>query len=143
MAGAAVKVAVRVRPFNSREMERDAKCIVHMAGNTTTIVNPKMPKEAPKTFNFDFSYWSHTSPEDPEFASQRRVYAEVGQEMLAHAFEGYNVCIFAYGQTGSGKSYTMMGRQEAGQQGIIPQLCEELFTQISSSQGPLVTYSVE
>lgn len=42
--------------------------------------------------------------------------------MLLHAFEGYNVCIFAYGQTGAGKSYTMMGRQEPGQQGIIPQV---------------------
>lgn len=34
----------------------------------------------------------------------------------------YNICIFAYGQTGSGKSYTMMGKQEAGQKGIIPQV---------------------
>lgn len=42
--------------------------------------------------------------------------------MLQHAFEGYNVCIFAYGQTGAGKSYTMMGRQEKDQQGIIPQV---------------------
>lgn len=42
--------------------------------------------------------------------------------MLLHAFEGYNVCIFAYGQTGAGKSYTMMGRQEPGQQGIVPQV---------------------
>lgn len=42
--------------------------------------------------------------------------------MLQHAFEGYNVCIFAYGQTGAGKSYTMMGKQEDGQEGIIPQV---------------------
>lgn len=42
--------------------------------------------------------------------------------MLQHAFEGYNVCIFAYGQTGAGKSYTMMGKQEEGQEGIIPQV---------------------
>lgn len=40
--------------------------------------------------------------------------------MLLHAFEGYNVCIFAYGQTGAGKSYTMMGKQEKDQEGIIP-----------------------
>ena len=42
--------------------------------------------------------------------------------MLEHALEGYNVCLFAYGQTGAGKSYTMMGRFEAAQQGIIPQV---------------------
>lgn len=60
--------------------------------------------------------------EDPSFASQRQVYLDIGEEMLQHAFEGYNVCIFAYGQTGAGKSYTMMGKQEPGQQGIIPQV---------------------
>lgn len=47
--------------------------------------------------------------------------------MLEHAFEGYNVCIFAYGQTGAGKSYTMMGKQEEGQEGIIPMVCSLLY----------------
>ena len=46
----------------------------------------------------------------------------MGIEMLEHAMSGYNVCIFAYGQTGAGKSYTMMGKNEAGQSGIIPQV---------------------
>jgi len=66
---------------------------------------------------------SFSQPEDSSFASQNLVYNDIGKEMLAHAFEGYNVCIFAYGQTGSGKSYTMMGRQEEGQEGIIPMVC--------------------
>uniref|UniRef100_A0AAR2LCQ7 plus-end-directed kinesin ATPase n=1 Tax=Pygocentrus nattereri TaxID=42514 RepID=A0AAR2LCQ7_PYGNA len=121
MAGASVKVAVRVRPFNSREMSKESKCIIQMSGNTTTILNPKVPKET-KSFNFDYSYWSHTSPEDINYASQQQVYRDIGEEMLLHAFEGYNVCIFAYGQTGAGKSYTMMGKQEKDQQGIIPLL---------------------
>lgn len=60
-------------------------------------------------------------PEDINYASQKQVYRDIGEEMLQHAFEGYNVCIFAYGQTGAGKSYTMMGKQEKDQQGIIPQ----------------------
>lgn len=32
-----VKVAVRVRPFNSRELQRDAQCIIRMQGPTTSI----------------------------------------------------------------------------------------------------------
>jgi len=63
-------------------------------------------------------------PSEPEFASQKQVYEDIGIEMLEHAMEGYNVCIFAYGQTGAGKSYTMMGRSEQGEPGIIPQVRE-------------------
>ncbi|XP_056895760.1 kinesin-like protein KIF1B isoform X8 [Takifugu flavidus] len=144
MSGASVKVAVRVRPFNSREMNMEAKCIIHMQGNSTTIANPKAPKEPAKNFSFDYSYWSHTTTEDPNFASQNRVYNDIGKEMLQHAFEGYNVCIFAYGQTGAGKSYTMMGKQEEGQEGIIPMLCEDLFEKINGETNKEgLSYSVE
>ncbi|XP_043978951.1 kinesin-like protein KIF1B isoform X13 [Gambusia affinis] len=144
MSGASVKVAVRVRPFNSRETGKESKCIIQMQGNTTTILNPKAPKEPAKTFSFDYSYWSHTTPEDPCFASQNRVYNDIGKEMLEHAFEGYNVCIFAYGQTGAGKSYTMMGKQEEGQEGIIPMLCEDLFEKINEDcNKEELSYSVE
>lgn len=68
-------------------------------------------------------------PEDVNYASQMQVYKDIGEEMLLHAFEGYNVCIFAYGQTGAGKSYTMMGKQDVkDQKGIIPlvQTCDYL-----------------
>nr|XP_020637861.1 kinesin-like protein KIF1B isoform X9 [Pogona vitticeps] len=143
MSGASVKVAVRVRPFNSRETSKESKCIIQMQGNSTSIINPKNPKEPPKSFSFDYSYWSHTSPDDPCFASQNRVYNDIGKEMLLHAFEGYNVCIFAYGQTGAGKSYTMMGKQEENQAGIIPQLCEELFEKINDNSNEEMSYSVE
>ncbi|XP_041129441.1 kinesin-like protein KIF1B isoform X11 [Polyodon spathula] len=143
MSGASVKVAVRVRPFNSREMANDSKCIIQMQGNTTTISNPKNPKEPLKTFSFDYSYWSHTTIEDPSFASQSKVFNDIGKEMLQHAFEGYNVCIFAYGQTGAGKSYTMMGKQEEGQEGIIPLLCEDLFEKINDNRKDEISYSVE
>ncbi|XP_051251456.1 kinesin-like protein KIF1C [Dicentrarchus labrax] len=143
MAGASVKVAVRVRPFNSRETGRNAKCVIQMQGNTTCISNPKQPKDGAKNFTFDYSYWSHTTADDPSFACQRQVYKDIGEEMLLHAFEGYNVCIFAYGQTGAGKSYTMMGKQEPGQEGIIPQLCEDLFQRTGENTDPDLTYSVE
>nr|XP_061790561.1 kinesin-like protein KIF1A isoform X4 [Nerophis lumbriciformis] len=143
MSGASVKVAVRVRPFNSREMSKESKCIIQMSGNTTTIINPKQLKDN-KSFNFDYSYWSHTSPEDVNYASQMLVYKDIGEEMLLHAFEGYNVCIFAYGQTGAGKSYTMMGKQDVkDQQGIIPLLCEDLFTKINDNTDNSMSYSVE
>lgn len=54
------------------------------------------------------------------------------------------MCIFAYGQTGAGKSYTMMGRQEEeGQEGIIPQICKDLFNRIQKTSSDELKYSVE
>lgn len=61
------------------------------------------------------------------------MYKDLGFEMLEHAFEGYNICIFAYGQTGAGKSYTMMGRSD--DEGLIPRICRDLFDRISNSNG--------
>lgn len=135
-----VKVAVRVRPFNSRERDRKAKVIVEMQGNTTKIKQPGTGK--PNSFTFDFSHWSH-AVDDAHFANQEVVYADLGKENLAHAFEGYNVCIFAYGQTGAGKSYSMMGADGPDQEGIIPRMCQELFQRMAANTDPNLSFSVE
>lgn len=111
----------------------------------SAIVNPKAPantKEAIKSFNYDYSYHS-IDPNDAHYSSQIMVYKDIGEEMLQHAFEGYNVCIFAYGQTGAGKSYTMMGKQEDGQEGIIPQICKDLFRKINKNSSDTLKHSVE
>ncbi|UJR14198.1 hypothetical protein I4U23_001191 [Adineta vaga] len=129
-----VKVAVRVRPFNTRERNRQSKCIIRMDPNeqTTFIRNPL--DDTIKHYKYDYSYWScDENLTDQTFATQEQVYQDLGIEMLEHSFEGYNVCIFAYGQTGAGKSYTMMGRNEPNEQGIIPRLCGQLFQRIGSS----------
>ncbi|EDQ92700.1 uncharacterized protein MONBRDRAFT_13875 [Monosiga brevicollis MX1] len=135
-----VKVAVRCRPFNSREKGRSAKCIIEMQNNSTRIINPATGK--PNTFAFDFSHWSHDTA-DSHFATQDQVYKDLGVEMLEHAFEGYNVCIFAYGQTGAGKSFTMMGAPEPDMQGIIPRLCRDLFERTAETSDENTTFSVE
>lgn len=116
-----------------------------MSGATTAIINPKVPpgtNDSVKRFNFDYSYWSH-DPRDLEFSTQAMVYRDIGEEMLQHSFDGYNVCIFAYGQTGAGKSYTMMGKQEEGQEGIIPMICKDLFSRIRDTASDELKYSVE
>ncbi|KAM9455190.1 kinesin-like protein KIF16B isoform 3-T3 [Clarias gariepinus] len=133
---ASVRVAVRVRPMNQREKELSAQSIIQMEGNKTTITNLKIPdgvtgdsvRERTKTFTYDFSYDSGDRM-STRFVSQEKVFKDLGSDVLKAAFEGYNACIFAYGQTGSGKSYTMMGNQ--GDVGLIPRICEGLFTRIT------------
>ncbi|CAB4016269.1 kinesin KIF16B, partial [Paramuricea clavata] len=67
---ASVKVAVRVRPLNRRENELNAKCIIQMQNNKTTIFNAH-GEDDKKDFTFDFSYWSFNS-RDRHFATQER-----------------------------------------------------------------------
>ena len=142
MPDESVKVAVRVRPFNQREKDRTSKLIIKMQGQMTSIYNPETPKEEPKKFSFDYSYWSHDGFQEDSagilvesggsnYASQRLVFEELGQGVLDNAFEGYNCSLFAYGQTGSGKSYSMVGY--GPNRGIVPITCDELFQTVESN----------
>ncbi|XP_063899728.1 kinesin-like protein KIF13A isoform X6 [Helicoverpa armigera] len=147
MATDKIKVAVRVRPFNRRELELGTQCVVEMESQQTILQIPQSAHEKerrqPKTFAFDHCFYS-LDPSLPHFASQKTVFECLGRDILDNAFDGYNACIFAYGQTGSGKSYTMMGSPGADEGGIIPRLCDSLFERIKVQQSPpALTYKVE
>lgn len=66
MAEENVKVAVRVRPFNQRELDAKSKLVVAMEGNQTILTNPKTNEE--KKFAFDFSYWYELKRETSIFS---------------------------------------------------------------------------
>ncbi|KAF2035694.1 kinesin family protein-like protein [Setomelanomma holmii] len=139
--GGNIKVVVRCRPFNGREIDRRAQCIVQMKGDQTILKPPsnadvkgkaaKAAIEGTKTFAFDKSYWSFDK-KDPNYAGQDNLHEDLGKPLLDNAFQGYNNCIFAYGQTGSGKSYSMMGYGQ--EYGIIPKICQDMFERIKSMQ---------
>ncbi|XP_076656776.1 kinesin-like protein 98A isoform X2 [Halictus rubicundus] len=144
---ASVKVAVRVRPFNKRELAMNAKMIVQMDGKKTRIFNTKTPgscreidREKYKDFTFDHSYWSYDTNDD-NYASQEEVFYDLGTDVIESAFEGYNACVFAYGQTGSGKTFTMMGTPEA--QGLIPRICKTLFARMAAGKESGASYRTE
>uniref|UniRef100_A0A8C5V8B8 Kinesin family member 13A n=1 Tax=Microcebus murinus TaxID=30608 RepID=A0A8C5V8B8_MICMU len=134
MSDTKVKVAVRVRPMNRRELELNTKCVVEMEGNQT-VLHP------PPVFAFDYCFWSMDESNTTKYAGQEVVFKCLGEGILEKAFQGYNACIFAYGQTGSGKSFSMMGHAE--QLGLIPRLCCALFKRISLEQNESQTFKVE
>ena len=144
-----VKVAVRVRPFNTREKENNSVCCIEMTENQTTI---KDELGQPKTFTFDHSFWSHDcyielengylSPDDSgKYTDQKIVFETLGKQILDNAWEGYHCCLFAYGQTGSGKSYSMVGY--GANKGIVPISCEEIFKRIGENKDEQIHYEVE
>ncbi|XP_028398519.1 kinesin-like protein KIF16B isoform X2 [Dendronephthya gigantea] len=121
------------------ENELNAKCIIKMENNKTTIFGSHGEDEK-KDFTFDFSYWSFNS-RDRHFATQERVFKDLGIDVLNSAFEGYNACIFAYGQTGAGKSYSMMGCE--GAEGLIPRICEGLYSRMGEDNNGKTEFKTE
>ncbi|MCQ2818408.1 MAG: hypothetical protein MJ252_14165 [archaeon] len=142
-----VKVGVRVRPFNTREKDRESHCIIEMIQNQT-IIKDELGQE--KKFTFDHSFWSHDGfeeeangylrPVDDKYADQAYVFNTVGKGILDNAWEGYHCCLFAYGQTGSGKSYSMVGY--GANKGIVPISCEEIFKRIAENTEADKSYEV-
>uniref|UniRef100_A0AAX7SF64 Kinesin-like protein KIF14 n=1 Tax=Astatotilapia calliptera TaxID=8154 RepID=A0AAX7SF64_ASTCA len=129
MENSAVTVAVRVRPFSARLVEKAEKSsqVIFMNGQETVVQHPESKQSY--SFTYDFSFCS-VDASDSNFACQQTVYETLAKPLLLRAFEGFNTCLFAYGQTGSGKSYTMMGFEE--EVGVIPKFCHELFSKLAS-----------
>ncbi|XP_070822278.1 kinesin-like protein KIF13A isoform X8 [Chaetodon trifascialis] len=146
MSDTKVKVAVRVRPMNRREIELNTKCVVDMEDNQTVLHPPPSNakgenRKQPKVFAFDHCFWSMDESNAPKYAGQEVVFKCLGEGILENAFQGYNACIFAYGQTGSGKSFSMMGNGE--QPGLIPRLCCSLFERVHTEGNEAHTFKVE
>uniref|UniRef100_A0A671LIC0 Kinesin motor domain-containing protein n=1 Tax=Sinocyclocheilus anshuiensis TaxID=1608454 RepID=A0A671LIC0_9TELE len=148
MSDTKVKVAVRVRPMNRREIELSTKCVVEMEENQTILHPPPSNAKGESryshiitVFAFDHCFWSMDESNIPKYAGQEVVFKSLGEGILENAFQGYNACIFAYGQTGSGKSFSMMGNRE--QPGLIPRLCCSLFERVSRDQNESQSFKVE
>uniref|UniRef100_A0A0N5BDB2 Kinesin-like protein n=1 Tax=Strongyloides papillosus TaxID=174720 RepID=A0A0N5BDB2_STREA len=136
-----VIVAVRVRPFNKREIKRNAVCVVDMPNDKETIIRNIKNKNDEKKFQFDYSYWSFDDfyvnqngvnvGITSKYTDQEKVFNDLGRIVLDNAWKGFNVSLFSYGQTGSGKSYSIIGFPS--NKGLVPMICEELFKTISQN----------
>lgn len=100
-----IKIAVRVRPFNQKEIDEGAKNIVEMDGQEVRLRNPDGGEI--KKFGFHRAYWSTDGSNGKEPVNNQFVFNDIGKEILDHIYQGYNSTVFAYGQTGSGKSYSI------------------------------------
>ena len=74
-----IKVAIRLRPFNKRELSLAAnpRSIVEMTKTQTILQNPEEAERQPKSFTFDHCFHS-MDPKSPDFATQSDVFKSVG-----------------------------------------------------------------
>ncbi|KAL3117123.1 hypothetical protein niasHT_007526 [Heterodera trifolii] len=141
-SSSSILVAVRVRPFSEREKKRKAQLIVRMIDGSHTELRDPTGRERQRLFTFDHSYWSHDGfrvsndghlvPETRDYADQKRVFDDLGAQVLRNAWAGFNCALFAYGQTGSGKSYSMVGLGK--NRGLVPMICDEMFHSIEAEK---------
>lgn len=118
-----VRVAVRCRPFNSKEKANGEASCVRIYSDQVVLVNPANSSEE-HSFAFDLVI--------DENATQESVWVNVGVPILNKAFNGYNGTIFAYGQTGSGKTWSMQGAEGHDLAGIIPRMNNRLFERVEA-----------
>jgi len=121
-----IKVAVRIRPFNEKEIvNKSENCVDIIPSQKQVIMKDK--DGGAKGFVYDFVYNSVKEKD----GTQEKIFRDL-RFFIDNAIMGYNSSVFAYGQTGSGKTFTMMGTPKSP--GLIPRGCETLFSDIKKKQ---------
>ncbi|GAB6032934.1 Kinesin-like protein kif3a [Chamberlinius hualienensis] len=123
-----VRVVVRCRPLNQKEIENGFKSIVKVDPLQNNVsVGPCVGDESvSRTFTYDVVF-------GPD-SKQLDVYNEAARPIVENVLEGYNGTIFAYGQTGTGKTFTMEGiRSTPELKGIIPNSFAHVFGHIAKA----------
>ncbi|KAI4504428.1 hypothetical protein M0802_000899 [Mischocyttarus mexicanus] len=124
-----VRVVVRVRPLNGKELDGHSKNIIKVdtLNSEITINNPNaLHGEPPKVFSFDAVFDTDSTQVD--------IYNETARPIVDKVLQGYNGTILAYGQTGTGKTYTMSGAKTPPQlRGVIPNTFAHIFGHIAKA----------
>ncbi|KAG0379874.1 Kinesin-like protein kif24 [Mortierella sp. AD032] len=120
---AKIRVCVRKRPLNSKEINRGEKDMASITGRQLTVDEPKVRVDMTKYierhgFVFDDVFDSDATNED--------VYRRTAYPLVQYLFEGGRATCFAYGQTGSGKTFTMLDDK----QGLYVLAARDIFVML-------------
>ncbi|PSS15600.1 Kinesin-like protein [Actinidia chinensis var. chinensis] len=103
---AKIKVVVRKRPLNKKEIAKKEEDIVTIARNTNSlnVHETKLKVDLTEYVEKHDFFFDAVLSED---VSNDEVYSETVQPIVPIIFQRTKATCFAYGQTGSGKTYTM------------------------------------
>ena len=116
-----IRVAVRVRPENSREKAGAYNNVINVVDDKMLIFDPK--QEGENDFYFQGKKQGRRDLNKKENKDQKFAYDSVyapgstndqvfegtTKDLVEVIFNGYNCSVFAYGATGAGKTFTMLG----------------------------------
>jgi len=146
MATDALKVGVRMRPLCLSHEKGQKECFAVTDEQVSVI--PGAMEQPPKglqagPWRFDKAMDSGARAEDP--VDNKKCYELMGRDLIGHALEGFNSCLFCYGQTGTGKTTTILGDKENGP-GLLIRMLVELFAEVSKekeTRGGIITVSIQ
>ncbi|XP_017769051.1 PREDICTED: kinesin-like protein KIF3A [Nicrophorus vespilloides] len=119
-----VRVVIRIRPLNKKEVADGNQNIVTLDQEENVLTLFKVGNEKTKSFKFDHVFGP--------VCTQMDLYRHIAYPIVEKSFQGYNGTIFAYGQTGTGKTFTMAGNNKVPElKGIIPNAFAHIFTHIA------------
>ncbi|XP_076886718.1 kinesin-like protein KIN-13A [Bidens hawaiensis] len=101
---AKIKVVVRKRPLNKKELARKEDDVVSVCDNGLTVHEPKLKVDL--TAYVEKHEFCFDAVLDQQVTNDE-VYRETVQPIIPIIFQRTKATCFAYGQTGSGKTYTM------------------------------------
>ncbi|XP_023036472.1 osmotic avoidance abnormal protein 3 isoform X1 [Drosophila willistoni] len=119
--GENVKVIVRCRPMNQKEIKAKCENVVEISEYCISVLNPSAKTAPRKVFTFDTVYDTISNTET--------IYNDMCYPLVESTLEGYNATIFAYGQTGCGKTHTMQG--DGSNIGVIQKCFDHIFESIA------------
>ncbi|XP_043811657.1 kinesin-like protein KIN-13B isoform X3 [Manihot esculenta] len=101
---AKIKVVVRKRPLNKKELAKNEEDIIETYSNALTVHETKLKVDLTEYVEkHEFVFDAVLNEE----VSNDEVYRETVEPIVPIIFERTKATCFAYGQTGSGKTYTM------------------------------------
>lgn len=136
-----IKVIVRIRPPNERELQDNSRSIIEVVDDKMLIFDPKeqatpfffhnvaqkgrdMLKKQNKQLQFIFDRVFDLATTNTD------VFEGSTKNLISSLLDGYNCSVFAYGATGAGKTHTMLGNRE--DPGITYRTVAELFSEIEN-----------
>ncbi|KAL8522389.1 hypothetical protein ACS0TY_012506 [Phlomoides rotata] len=101
---AKIKVVVRKRPLNKRELTKNEEDIIETCSNSLVVHETKLKVDLTEYMEkHEFVFDAVLNEE----VSNDEVYRETVEPIVPIIFQRTKATCFAYGQTGSGKTYTM------------------------------------
>ncbi|KAG5248687.1 kinesin-13A [Salix suchowensis] len=101
---AKIKVVVRKRPLNKKELAKNEEDIIDTHSNSLTVHDTKLKVDLTEYVEkHEFVFDAVLNEE----VSNDEVYRETVEPIVPIIFQRVKATCFAYGQTGSGKTYTM------------------------------------